>query len=184
MNIHPIKTFEYINENIDDKFNNFLKNPKINEKGYFVSEQYSYSEFMHEKDLNNQETINKFKRRINRFLNLILIKKIYFISNIPVNSLFEENDIHQYVNSVKLFKSKISHGSTIHIYLRYDENISENKLLSDFLYRELHNLNINIYKYVRGLKSNGIWGLKSNYLPLLKNLGIKVNMTFPRIYLK
>lgn len=184
LNIHPVKTFEYITENINDGFENFLKNPKINERGYFISEHYPYSEFMHEKDLNNHETINKFKRRIDRFLNLVKNQQVHFIHNFPVYSLQNENEISHYINSIKLFQSKVSPNSTIHIYLRFDENLSENKLLSDKLYNDLQGLNINTTKYVRGLKDNGLWGVKSYYDNLLSDLNIKLKVTFPKIYLK
>ena len=184
LNINPIRTFEYVTENINDRFENFLKNPKHNERGYFIAKNYSYSEFMHEKDLNNKETINKFKRRIERFLNLIKTEQIYFIHNFPVNSILKESDIYQYINSIKLFQSIISPNSKIHIYLRYDENLFENELLSEKLYNELQNSNVKTHKYVRGLKDNGIWGLKSCYYSLLSNLGIKLKMGFPKIFIK
>jgi len=184
LNIDPIRTFEYVTENINDEFENFLKVPKLNERGYFISEHYSYSEFIHEKNLNNQETINKFKRRIERFLDLIKKEQIAFLHNFPVNSLQKESDIYKYVNSIKLFKSLILPNSNIHIYLRYDENLFENEFLSEKLYNELNNLNVKTYKYVRGLKKNGIWGLKSFYYSLLLNLGIKVKMRIPKIFIK
>ncbi len=184
LNIDPIITFEYVSKNINDKFNFFLKNPKLNDRGYFISPKYPYSEFMHEKDLNNQETINKFRRRIDRFFSLIKTKKIQFLHNIPVNSLHKESDIYQYISDIKLFQSIIPSDSTIHIYMRYDENLSENELLSEKLYNELNNLNIYTYKYVRGLKKNGIWGLKSHYHSLLINLDIKIKITFPKIFIK
>lgn len=184
LSINPVRTFEYMNENINDKFENFLKNPKLNERGYFISEKYPYSEFMHEKDLNSQETINKFERRIDRFLKILKSRQIYFLHNIPVNSLQAESDINLYINSIKLFQSKIPAGSTIHIYLRFDENLSENELLSEKLYSELLSLNIHAYKYLRGLKDNGIWGNASYYHYLLANLGLKIKMTFPKIFLK
>lgn len=184
LNINPIKTFEYVTENINDRFENFLKNPKLNDRGYFISEKYPYSEFMHEKNVNSEETINKFKRRIDRFLNILKSKPLYFLHTIPVNSLKTENDIKQYINSIRLFRSKVSPDSSIHIYLRFDENLSENTLLSETLYNALIHLNINTYKYVRGLKENGIWGAKSYYYFLLRNLGLKIQLTFPKIFLK
>lgn len=45
----PLKSIEYATKNIDDRFANFLKNLKLNEKGYFISEKYPYFEFMNEK---------------------------------------------------------------------------------------------------------------------------------------
>lgn len=184
LNINPIRTFEYVSENINDRFESFLKNIILNENGFYTSEKYPYSEFMHEKDLYKQETIDKFKIRIDRFLNLIKTEQIHFLHNIPVNTLLNENDIHQYINSIKIFQSKIPSSSKIHIYLRFDENLNENQILSEKLYNELQNLNIISCKYVRGLKVNGIWGLKSQYHSLLIKLGIKAKMTFPKIYFK
>ncbi len=184
LNIKPIRTFEYVAENIKDGFENFLKNPKLNEEGYFVADHYLYAEFMHEKDLTHQKTIHKFNRRINRFLNLVKSGQMHFLHNIPVNSIQTENDINQYVNSIKEFQTSVSPNSTLHIYLRFDDNLSENKLLAEKLYSELQRLNIPIDKYLRGLKEYGIWGVKSYYPSLLANLGINIKVTFPKIYIK
>ncbi len=183
LNIDPIRTFEYVSKNIGEGFESFIKDPRTNDRGYFIASNYPYSEFMHEKDLSSQETINKFKRRTDRFITLIKSGKIQFIHNIPVTSIRDDKDIAHYINSIKSFQSQISFDSTIHIYLRYNESLQENELLSGRLYHELKNMNIFTSKYVRGLKDNGIWGLKSQYYPLLKGLGVQIRVAFPKMYL-
>jgi hypothetical protein len=184
LNIKPIETFKYVNDNINDEFENFLKNIKLNERGYFISEKYPCSEFMHEKELNQIDSINKFERRTQRFLNLFQNEKIAFLHNIPVNSIKDEKELSYYINSIKLFKTKISQTSLLNIYLRFDENLNENKLLADELFNELNELNINTFKYVRNIKKNGIWGQKSKYYYLLTSMGIKLKLTFPKIFIK
>lgn len=161
-----------------------MNNIRLNERGYYISEKYPYSEFMHEKHLDNPDSINKFKRRIGRLLKIIENEKVLFLHNIPVNSILNETCLSRYLESIRLFQSTISHNSSIHIYLRFDEDLYENKLLADKLFKNLINMNVHTCKYVRELKENGIWGDKSNYYCLLKGLKIKLKMTFPNIYVK
>jgi hypothetical protein len=66
--------------------------------------------------------------------------------------------------------------------LRYDEDLNENKALAEKLYIELKELDIYVFKYVRGLNKNGIWGSKKEYIDILNNLEIPVKVGFPAIY--
>jgi len=184
LNIEPIKTFEYVNKNIDNNFQLFLKNLKRNENGYFISDNYPYAEFMHEDKLNHTNSLNKFERRIKRFVNHIKNEKVVFIHNIPANSIKDKNDIYQYITDIKLFISKVPPNSKLCIYIRYDEELSENKSLSDELFNELIGLNIKTYKYIRKLKDYGIWGEKANYFNLLTTLGIELKIRFPKVFIK
>jgi hypothetical protein len=184
LSIKPIKSFEYINENINDTFVNFLSNISLNERGYYISEKYPYSEFMHEKKLETIDSMNKFKRRITRFLNIICTERVLFLHNFPVISLHNEIDLEQYIESVRLFQSIIPSNASIHIYLRFDEDFFENKILADKLFISLMAMNINTYRYVRKLKKNGIWGNKSDYYNLMAGLGIKLKMALPKIFVK
>ena len=82
------------------------------------------------------------------------------------------------------FKEIIHNDSTIHIYIRFDENITENETLASELYALLINNNIETTKYVRKLNKFGIWGNKKEYHSLLKNLKINIKQTFPDISIK
>ena len=127
---------------------------------------------MHEKQLESPESINKFTRRINRLLYILQEKKVIYIHNLPINSILSEKDITSYVRDVQLFQNKI--GRNIHIYLRYDENLFENKSLANKMFVELSNIGVKTCKYVRGLNANGVWGKTTEYNDLFKGLEIKL----------
>jgi hypothetical protein len=180
LNMDPLKSIEYVTKNISDGFANFLNNLKRNEKGFYVSQEYPYVEFMHEQQLETSNSRNKFLRRINRLLQIVQQKNVVYIHNLPVNSISSERDINLYIKSVQLFQSKIS--TNLHIYLRYDENLYENNKLADKMFIELSTIGIKTYKYVRGLTDKGVWGDERAYTNLFKGLDIKLKTRFPKIY--
>jgi hypothetical protein len=181
LNMEPLKSMEYVTKNIENSFTDFLKNLKLNERGFYISEEYPYVEFMHEKHLETADSINKFLRRTNRLLNIVAEKKEIYIHNLPVNFISTEKDISTYINDVQLFQSKIS--KRLHIYLRYDENLFENEKLADKMFAELCRIGVKTCKYVRGLNANGVWGDETEYTKLFKGLDIKLKITFPKIYI-
>jgi hypothetical protein len=184
LNINPINSIKYIDFNIRNQFKDFLVEPEKNERGYFVSKKYPDAEFMHEKELDTKESIEKFNRRISRLIKIVQTEKVIYLHNLPVNSIKSEDDIKEYVQSVKCFLTNLTLNSTLHIYLRYDENNEENSCLINKLIVELNKLPIYYCKYVRRLKDFGIWGNKEKYPNLIKSLKIDIKMTFPKIYIK
>jgi hypothetical protein len=184
LNINPINSIEYINDNLQNLFVDFLVEPQKNERGYFVSKKFPNAEFMHEKELDTKESIDKFDRRISRLLNIVKTQKVIYLHNLPVNSIKNENDVNEYIQNVKCFLNNIILNSTLHIYLRYDENEKENSEFVNKLTIELDKLHINYCKYVRELNDFGIWGNKEDYPKLYKSLKIDIKMTFPKIYIK
>ncbi|SCY78521.1 Putative papain-like cysteine peptidase [Flavobacterium caeni] len=183
LNIEPIHCFNYINDNINCEFSFFKSNVITNERGYFIASKYPSAEFIHEKKLDSSDSQEKFDRRIARFTEL-LPKRNIFIHNIPANSIKNKEDITVFIESIVKFKEIIHNGSTIHIYIRFDENITENETLANELYVRLINSNIETIKYVRKLNKFGIWGDKKEYYRLLKNLKINIKQTFPNISIK
>lgn len=184
LNINPISSLKYINDNIQNQFKDFLVEPQKNERGYLVSKKYPDAEFMHEKELNTKESIEKFDRRIIRLIKIVKTEKVIYLHNLPVNSIKSENDIREYIQNVKYFFDNINLDSTLHIYLRYDENEEENSFLINKLTVELNKLRIKYCKYVRKLNDFGIWGNKEDYPNFIKSLQIDIKMTFPKIYIK
>lgn len=184
LSIQPIRCFDYLNNNLEDKFDLFLKGIQKNERGYYIAEKYPYSEFMHEKSLREPKSINKFNRRINRFTQAFNDKKIIFLHNIPVIAIKSRDDVTSYIQGVKTFQNLLRNNSSLHSYLRFDEHSNENNQYADQLFLELEKLNVNVYRYVRELKKYGIWGDKTRYKKLYDGLQIRIKPGFPKIYVK
>jgi hypothetical protein len=74
-------------------FSGFLKGLRKNERGYVVSDEYPYAEFMHEKNLiENSLDREKFIRRIDRFQKL-KDKDCYYLYNTTSSSLESERQV-------------------------------------------------------------------------------------------
>lgn len=184
LNIVPSKAIQYVDSNLQNKFSEFLTDVDMNERGYFVSKRFPESEFMHEKYLNTQEAVDKFNRRIRKLLEVLKNEKIIFLHNIPANNINSEIEVNEYIHSVKQFLKNNCENGTLHIYVRFDENESENHELINSLTSKLNHLDVKWCKYVRGFSKYGTWGDKRQYHKLLKSLSIDIRMTFPKIYLK
>lgn len=183
LNMDGLKSIKYVNENIANNFAQFIENVRLNERGYFVAEGFDYVEFMHEKELDQPNTKLKFQRRIKRFFEVIENGGVVFIHNVPVNCFNNSENVAEYVADVKRFLTLMPDKSKLCIYLRYNEDLSENEVLANELYEKLRELKVDTCKYVRGLNANGIWGLKEQYYPLLKSLNTPVRYAFPKIYI-
>ena len=179
-----LKTFEFVTEKINDKFVDFLKDMKKNEEGHYISEKYPFLLSIHHNQLDSVESINKFKRRSNRFLKIIENDNVIFLHNLNVDSIRDEKDIEQYIESIRLFQSTVNPNHSLRIYLRYDNDLSENGVLADKMFSELVKLNVKTVKYVRDLKTYGNWGNKALYHQLYKDLEIPLKMKFPKFYIK
>ena len=184
IDIDPLKTIEYVADNINNKFVDFLKDTKTNEDGHFISGKYPFALFLHEKQLDSAESVDKFKRRSNRFLKIIENENVIFLHGLKVNSIRNEKDVEQYIESVRLFLSSVNPNHSLRIYLRYDDDLSENAILADKMFSELTKLNVKTIKYVREWKTYGNWGNKDLYHQLYKDLEIPLKMKFPKFYIK
>lgn len=185
MNTDPIKGLEYVTENIKTQFNDFLKEVKKNERGYYVSSQYPYAEFFHEKELDkNRKDQKKLKRRSDRFLKSIN-NKCGFLYNITSEALNSKEKSEAFCESAIKFCQLLKKDQKLHIYIRYDENLNENKEFCIELKNNLKNVKkINIADYVREQNKEGIWGNEKKYPSLLKSMGLEIKITFPKIYFK
>ena len=185
LNNDPIKSLLFVSENLDNNFNDFLDNLYRNSRGYIVSERFPYAEFIHEDNLiENNLDRKKFLRRIERFKKL-LKEEVYFLYNITSESLDSKKNVYDFYNSVLNFISKLNANHTLCIYIRYDESLNENENYCEMLLKLLREIkNVKIATYIRYRDQEGIWGDAKYYISLYTLLGIKVSMTFPKIYLK
>jgi len=186
LNTKASKGICFVNDNIETGFTHFLDNLIVNGNGNVISNHYPDTEFIHEAHLiDNADSRLKIKRRIKRFQEVVNKNAVSFLYNIPVSQLMNNGDIEELLTSIRSFVSKLPEDSQLHVYLRYDEADDENQELSVTLFQALKTINkVRVVKYTRQFSKYGIWGDKSKYPDLLKRLGIPLQRTFPKIYIK
>lgn len=184
LNMEPVTGINYIIENIKSEFKWYLSDLIINERGYIVSSTFPSVEFMHEKDLiENPSTKVKLVRRYNRFNKIFKETKCNFIYDLPSYCLNTNTDVVKFRESVEKFLKLIKDEDKLLIYIRYDENFSENKNNCELLIRMLNTeKKIVVQKYTREKNAHGIWGDEKKYYSFFKSLHIGVRRSFPRIY--
>lgn len=186
LNTDPILGIKYVSDHLKTDFSDFLSDLELNENQNVVSANYPFAEFLHEKDLiENDSTRIKFKRRIDRFLNLYESNDCFFLYNLTSESLIDSEKAKMAVNFTKTLSDQIKTNDKIFIYIRYDESQSENEIFCNQVFNEISLINkVSAAKYIRNLKNYGGWGNEKKYYDLYENLGIKLKKVFPRIYLK
>jgi len=185
LNTDSIKGLQFISENLKNDFSGFLDSLYRNHRGQIVSEKYPYAEFLHEKKLIEQQSDrDKFIRRIDR-LKRLLDNEIYYLYNVKSDSLKSQTEVDSFYQSVIDFTSLLKNNQVLCIYIRYDESLEENESHCKKLLESLSGIkNVKIANYIREKKNEGIWGNKKYYPALYKALGIKIRLSFPRIYIK
>lgn len=184
MNTTPVKGIEFINKNIRDGFALFLADLCKNQSGYVVSGQFEAAEFMHYPELiENPETRNKLLCRSQRFLDYYNNRDCLFLFNVTSEGLEERDDALRFIESVKEFQAAANGRHKLLVYIRYDETFQENQNNCNLVEEGLGSLpNTRIAKYIRQKSIHGTWGDEKQYPKLLKSLGVKLRLSFPRIY--
>ena len=185
LNTESIRGLLFVRQNVEDKFEHFMTNMKANEFGHLVSEKYPYSEFIHEKNIDrNAGDRDRFKRRITRFLRF-LEEDVSFLYNVTGASFTTDKVVDFFYGSVVDFLHVMKKNDKLHIYIRYNEDCTENESQCNRLIEKIGNLDqVVIARYLRSLSQYGTWGNESKYLALYDELGIRLKQTFPRIYIK
>lgn len=185
LNTNPILGLSFVLKNMQTDFSGFLKGLRKNERGYVVSDEYPYAEFMHEKNLiENSLDREKFTRRIDRFQKL-KDKDCYYLYNTTSSSLKSERQVIELYKSAVEFVSQINEKQILCIYIRYDENLMENQNNCEMLLELLGKIkNVKAVNYIREKDKEGIWGNENKYPALYKSLGIKLKKTIPKMYVK
>lgn len=191
------RTFEYINKLINNNFEDFVKDLSYNSRNNVISKNYDYVEFVHydliknktigrRKD-ENKDLIDMFKRRTERFMNVINNKdnSIIFTYYLNYKCIVENNKIinnELYEEMVNFDNNKnIKCNFKVFVYL---SNVDSNKLL---LPNELTNLKNFIFdKYTLNSAVDKIYGDPKDFRNLLEknNLLKKKVLTRKEIFNK
>lgn len=169
-------SLKYFLELVDTSFTNFLSNLKVNNNNRIISQHYPHTEFIHDKDLRkNPETVKKYQRRIQRFMEDYTTNKcllLYCINHSTIQTEEQVNEVISYIETLLNTNYFKENEHILYIYLRYDENITEiNNFFIDKL-QKIENKNLIFQKYQRNINKYGIWGDKTKYneefMPLTK----------------
>lgn len=183
----PLEGIRYVSNNLKNDFEFYLDKLRNNERGFIVSEKYAYTEFVHETDLiDSIRTQNKFRRRIQRFKELIENYKNIYLYNITSSSINSEDELNYFIGSVNEFVTLIKHNDSLHIYIRYDESYDENKIFCEALFNKLKKIDkVCVAKNIRYKDKYGIWGNEKDYVQLMSDLNIQLkSKLLPKIYIQ
>ena len=123
-------------------------------------------------------------RRAERFLDFFNNNKCFFLFNITSEGLNSRHDADHFLRSVNEFHRLSNGNHVLLIYIRYDESFYENELHCNWVEKRLRDIsNTRTVKYIRQKSVHGIWGDEKQYTKLLEEMGIKLRIGFPRIYL-
>lgn len=172
-----ISVFEYFYENITTDFKYFLYDLKKNEKSQPYSKKYPNTIFLHDLDIiENNNVKEKYIRRIQLLQHNYNNSKCVFVCNINSNGILSNDIVSKlYTDCVKIINDDTftSNRHILYIYIRYDEDFTENEQYCNSFYTKIKNLtnnNVLINKYCRNYKKDGTWGDSSKHSTFFKDL--------------
>ncbi len=186
LDIDPVNCLSYVNQNFANKFEKFIADPTRNEKGNIISRAYPSAEFLHEKDLiESLADQQKMQRRALRLMDLYGKEPCAFMHNIPSRALSSIGNIEQISDHIQRFMDLIKPSDTLHIYIRYDESLEENRSHCELLKSKLEEYpRVVVADHIRHKGRSGIWGDPEQYPDLLRSIGIEIHRKFPKVFVK
>lgn len=174
---------EYVNDNIKTGFTKFVDKIVLNKWGEVASAWYENSAFFHFEGLLEDKDLQlKLFNRGKRFLKIFNNRKCKLLHCLTFEGLTCKEEADRFIKSVNEFHTLSKHKHDLHIYIRFDESINENKEFCSYTEKELNKIpNTFAVKYVRQFKEYGVWGDEKKYLELFKDLGIKFLPSLPKI---
>lgn len=187
---NDIAGIDYVNKNIDTHFQYFLTNLKQNKKGYYYSENFPetffphydfkakeaefeklkrhyFAEYFENKSPDSQ--IDKFKRRANRFINIINNSNNHciFFYRVTNNTFFDEDTLCSIVEKIEYFIKKCRCGYKFLIYTSLADKNNEKTIIfqkrfkNKFIYFKIYHIN-----YTK----NSEFGDKDDFKKLIKSI--------------
>ena len=184
---NDIDGIDYVIKNIDTNFQYFLTNLKQNKKGWYSKnfpetffphcdfnaresefeklKQHYFAEHFENKSSETQ--IDKFKRRANRFINIINNSNNYcvFFYKVTNNTFFDEDTLGSIVNKIEYFIKKCSCKYKFLIYTvmeKKEKQITfQNKFKNKHIYCKIYRINY---------ATNSDFGNKNDFAQLIKTV--------------
>lgn len=179
LEVKPAFALNYVKANLEDRFDCFLKNLKINNANKIYAEKYPEALFYHYDNLiQNIELQGKIKNRTRRFLEFHDSMDCCFLLSLPSYCVSTREDVEFIKKSIVDFGGVLKENDELVIYLRFDNSFDENKENSTILEEFVSTLpQIKLFKYIRYLNDFGIWGNESEYLPFTRKMGLTTTAT-------
>ncbi len=179
----PAKGLDYVNDTIASGFKYYLDGLKLNEAGNIIANKYPYAVMLHETNLESGSKGRvKLERRAIRFLTDFVKGNNYYLYILPVAGIHTTEEAELFFESARAFINSADAKSTLHIVLRYDENLNENPVISKILANGIKNLERTCFTvYVRNFAKYGLWGNPNDYPQLFKQLNLPVKRAFIKI---
>ncbi len=174
MNISPQNGLTYVYENMNNNFAQFDKNLRKSGIQRYVAEKYPYAEFFHEKtSLLTERGMLRLNTKIKRLINVTTTKSCGFLYCAPASHFTSTDQVNNFITGLKKLISIIKRSDSLHLYIRYDEDETENEYhISNLLNRIEKIDNVFISKLVLLKSRNGVWGDQRSYLRLFRDLNI------------
>lgn len=159
------KGLEYVSLLIENNFNDFIENLEYNSNLKVISKNYPYAQFYHHDLLKNKQTlvkslkidhadmdellIDKFKRRANRFIDIIKNdeNKCIFLYKISAEHIINNDKLQKIISSIEMFidimnkSSKCKYVLIIFIMINDNNDLLKNNSI-------INNLNIKYSKNI------------------------------------
>lgn len=184
--LKSILGLQIVSENIKEDFKYFLYNLKKNDKGNTFAEKYPDAEFTHSKAvLDNPKLRETYEKRCKRLLDIIKSKSVAYLYVLELGDFKDISDVNFFHETVLKFKEILKLEDSLHIYIRFDENIDSNSEISKELLLKVQTINqVFITTYIREKQKYGIWGNEKRYPKLYQKLNLNITQVFPKIYIK
>ncbi|PWN65365.1 hypothetical protein C1634_001080 [Chryseobacterium viscerum] len=183
--LQSISGLRTVSQNIKERFHFFLSDLKRNEKGNTYAAKYPEAEFTHSKAIIDDPKLRStYEKRCQRLLEIISQRPIAYLYILEIKNFKTREDADFFCHTVKDFTKILKIEDSLHIYIRFDEEI-ENEEVCNLLLNEVQKTpQVYITTYIRERAKFGIWGNEKEYPKLYKRLNLKIKRAFPTIAIK
>lgn len=182
--LKPIMGLKIVSDNIKERFKYFLHDFRKNEDGNTYAKKYPDAEFTHAKAVISDSKLKKtFEKRYQRMLKIIKIQPVAYLYILDISGFKTSEDVDFFCDTINGFRDILKQEDSLHIYIRFDEEISNNKICNSLLLQVKQIPQVHITTYIRQKARFGIWGNEKEYPKLYKNLNLMIKETFPKFSL-
>ncbi|UKB79327.1 DUF1796 family putative cysteine peptidase [Chryseobacterium sp. MEBOG07] len=183
--LQSISGLRTVSQNIKEHFKFFLSDLKRNEKGNTYAAKYPEAEFTHTKAvIDNPKLRITYEKRCQRLQEIIRRKPVAYLYILEIKNFKTREDADFFCHTVKDFTKILKTEDSLHIYIRFDEEIENAEVCNLLLHEVQKKPQVYITTYIREKAKFGIWGNEKEYPKLYKRLNLKIKRVFPSIAIK
>ncbi|SFN83213.1 Putative papain-like cysteine peptidase [Chryseobacterium oleae] len=184
LRLKSILGLKIVRENIQDRFMFFLDDLRKNERGNTYAKKYPDTEFTHSKAVINDLKLRKtFEKRCSLCMHIIENQSVAYLYTFGINDFKTSEDVDFFCETVYDFTKILKTKDSLHMYIRFDEHITNEEICQALLTRIKKIPKVHITTYIRQKEKFGIWGNEKEYPKLYKRLNLPIRQVFPKFYL-